>query len=218
MSGDSPSPDPNGPDPSAVSGLFAARPWPLAAVTNLEGRCKAGLLKDWGLHVARRFGPDEPTQLRAMLGLDAQALPDAPHADRWVPVGWQPALTRLIAERHYGGDLWRLEPLLREDARTRPVGLIERVLRLAVRPATVIAASPKVHRGLYDIGRCDVSSAGQVTTLAWRGARLFEEPTWRILQLFAIRGLCDALGAREPRCTPREIGPTAFSLEVCFSG
>ncbi len=196
--------------------LLEARPWSQAELSTLEVRCKSALLKDWGLHVARRFGADEPNRLRALIGVTAVDLPDSPPADGWVPVRWQLALTRLICERHLGSDLLRLEPLLREDARRKPAGLVEKVIRLALTPQKILAQGGKIHASLYDRGSCEVRGGRDLMTLTWRGSRLFEEPTWRVLQVFAIRAMCAELNAPEPTLRPLSSPPEGFQLEVCF--
>lgn len=178
--------------------MAKAEPWSMDEVLGLPGQMKAALLRDWGVHVNRRFGAGESERLRALVGIGAGALPDAPNPEARVPVGWQLALTRAIAERHLGGDLLRLEALLIEDARRRPVSLVERVARLAVSPRRVLSHAEKIHRDLFDVGACKAELGKSGGTLTWTGARLFAEPTWRVLQCFAIRGMCAVLNERPP--------------------
>lgn len=184
-----------------LEALARAPAWEMAEVLGLNGRMKAALLRDWGVHVNRRFGAGESERLRAAVGIGAAALPDAPDAEARVPVGWQLALTRAIAERHLSGDLLRLEALLIEDARRRPVSLVEKVARLAVSPKRILSQAEKIHGNLFDVGRCAADLGKSGGTLTWTGARLFEEPTWRVLQCFAIRGMCAVLNHRLPTLT-----------------
>lgn len=181
-----------------LESMARATPWSQDEVLGLPGRMKAALLRDWGVHVNRRFGAGESERLRAVVGIERAALPDAPDPEARVPVGWQLALTRAIAERHLGGDLLRLEALLIEDARRRPVSLVERVARLAVSPKRILSHAEKIHGNLFDVGACSADLGKSGGTLTWTGARLFMEPTWRVLQCFAIRGMCAVLNERPP--------------------
>lgn len=172
--------------------------WSKDEVLGLPGRMKAALLRDWGVHVNRRFGAGESERLLLAVGLERAALPDAPDPEARVPVGWQLALTRAIAESHLGGDLLKLEAMLIEDARRRPVSLVERVARLTVSPRRILSHAEKIHRELFDVGACAAELGKAGGTLTWTGARLFAEPTWRVLQCFAIRGMCAVLDERPP--------------------
>lgn len=197
---------------------LAGRPaWPLDEVLALPGRCRGSLLKDWASHVRRRFGPGEPEVLRATLGVDARALPDAPDKESWVRVSHQLALTRQIAERHLGGDLLALEALLREDARQKADRWVDRVVRLALSPRRVLGETKKIHAALYDLGEASATVDKHRATITWRGAAFFGEPTWRTLQVFAVRGLFDTLGGSvrvvEARGADRESG---FALTIAW--
>lgn len=181
-----------------LESMAKAAPWSQDEVLGLPGRMKAALLRDWGVHVNRRFGAGESERLQAVVGIERSALPDAPDPEARVPVGWQLALTRAIAERHLGGDLLKLEAMLIEDARRRPVSLVERVARLAVSPRRILSHAEKIHGNLFDVGACKAELGKSGGTLTWTGARLFSEPTWRVLQCFAIRGMCAVLNERPP--------------------
>lgn len=181
-----------------LEALAKAPTWSRDEVLGLPGRMKAALLRDWGVHVNRRFGASESERLLASIGIERAALPDAPDPEARVPVGWQLVLTRAIAERHLGGDLLELEALLIEDARRRPVSLVERMARLAVSPRRILGHAEKIHGNLFDVGACKAELGKSGGTLTWTGARLFSEPTWRVLQCFAIRGMCAVLNERPP--------------------
>ena len=195
--------------------LAAIPAWPLDRVLALPGRCKGSLLKAWGEHVRRRFGSSEADQLRAALGLTASDLPDAPDPLGWYPIAWQLALTRLISDRYLGGDLLALEPLLREDARSKQQRLIGHVLRLAVSPRRLLMGSERVWGNLYDRGRFQAEVGKHHASLRWSGAAFPSEPTWRVLQVFALRATFDALHAKEPMCHGRDLDD-GFELDVRF--
>jgi hypothetical protein len=198
-----------------LAGLARAQAWSRDEVLALPGRMKAALLRDWGVHVNRRFGAGESERLLSAVGIERAALPDAPDPEARVPVGWQLALTRAIADRHLGGDLLRLEALLIEDARRRPVSLVERVARLAVSPRRVLSHAEKIHGNLFDVGACRAELGKSGGTLTWTGARLFAEPTWRVLQCFAIRGMCAVLNERPPTLAGESIDE-GFRLHLAW--
>jgi len=183
-----------GADQAILRDLAGQPPWPLGDVLALPGRCRGSLLKDWALHVRRRFGAGEPDALRQTLGVDVRTLPDQPDKDAWVRVAHQLALTRQIAERHLGGDLLALEELLREDARSKSDRWVDRVVRLALSPRRILGETRKIHAALYDQGQAEAAVDKTRATITWRGAAFFGEPTWRTLQVFAVRALFDTLG------------------------
>lgn len=195
--------------------LSLAKPWPIADTLALEGTMKAALLRDWGVHVTRRFGPDEADHLRAALGVDRRQLADSPDPDLRVPAGWQLALTRLIAERHLGGDLLRLEPLLMEDARRRPVSLAERIARKALSPRRLLGQSSRIHAAIFNCGQCQAEVGKHDATLTWTGASMFAEPTWRVIQIFALRALYEVLDHRPPSIAADEV-PDGFRVRLTW--
>jgi len=199
-----------------LTALARAPAWPLERTLALPGRCKGSLLKQWGEHVRRRFGEDAADALRAELGVSIRDLPDAPDADKWFPVAWQLALTRRIADRHLGGDMLRLEPMLREDARRQPTRLVERLARIALTPRRIIGATDKIQAALFDLGKAEARVEKTRATIRWTGAAYFGDPTWRIAQLFAVRAMFDALHAREPKCSGLETSPDGFELFIEF--
>ena len=188
-----------------LDALARVPPWQIADTLALDGTMKAALLRDWGVHVMRRYGPDEADQLRSLLGVDRHQLPDSPEPDQRVPVGWQLALTRLIAQRHLGGDLLRLEPLLMEDASRRPVSLAERIARKALSPRRLLGQSSRIHAAIFDRGQCLADVSKHEATLTWTGASMFAEPTWRVVQIFALRGMYDVLDHRPPSVSADEV-------------
>lgn len=198
-----------------LEALARELPWSQEQVLALPGRMKAGLLRDWGVHVNRRYGAGESARLRAEIGLDTTQLPDSPDPDTRVPVGWQLVLTRAIANRHLGGDLLALEPLLLEDAQRRPVSFAEKVARMTISARRILGHAEKIHRDLFDVGTCQADLDRRGGTLTWTGARLFTEPTWRVLQAFAIRGMCTVLNERPPTLTG-EGQVDGFRLHLTF--
>lgn len=178
---------------------LVARPaWSPAEVTALTGRCKGSLMRDWAVHVARRYGADGVAAVRADAGVSPLDVPDQPARDGWYRVAHQVALTRAITDRFLGGDLAALEALLREDALRVQDRWVLKVMRLAISPRRILAGGEKLHAALYDQGHLAVEVERHAATYRFHGARYFAEPTWGALQIFAMRGLFLALRAPLP--------------------
>lgn len=199
-----------------LAGLARAEAWPLERILALPGRCRGGVLDAWGEHVRRRFGEGEADALRAALGIGACELPDAPDKEGWYPVGWQLGLTRLIVDRHLGGDVLKLERLIHEDARRKHGRVAERVARLVLSPRRLLGAAHKVFPQVYDHGRAEADVDKRRAVLRWSGAAFMGEPLWRVLQVFAVRGIFEALRAATPHCEGRGAGEAGFELVVRY--
>jgi hypothetical protein len=198
-----------------IETLAAEPPWEAARALALPGHCRGALLRDWAAHVSRRAGPGAVERLRAHLGLGPDLLPDHPPAERWYPVGYQLALTRAIIDLALGGDALALEPLLAEDtARAR-----DKVLLFALRtlgPRRVLRGTSKVHAHLYDVGRAEADVADSSARLSFRGAAMFADPTWRILQLFAVRGMLRGFRRDLVELVADPEGEDRFTLQVAW--
>ncbi len=199
-------------------GLARVEAWPLERILALPGRCRGGVLDAWGEHVRRRFGETEADALRAAMGIGARELPDAPDKEGWYPVGWQLGLTRLIVDRHLGGDVLKLERLIHEDAQREHGRVAERVARLLLSPRRLLGAAHKVFPLVYDLGRAEAEVDRKRAVLRWSGAAFMAEPLWRVLQVFAVRGIFEALRAAEPACEGRGVGEAGFELIVRYRG
>lgn len=171
---------------TTLRALAGAKAWPDARVSALSGRCRGVLLRDWGVHVRSAFGETALADVRAALGLDATELPDSPAHKAWVPVQHQLRATRAIAARCLGGDLLALEPLLAEAGTRARDRVVEWAARRAG-PGLILKSSPRIHRHLYDAGEVVADVGRDRAELNWRGAAFFAEPTWRLLQCFALR-------------------------------
>lgn len=199
-----------------LASLVRAPAWPLERTLALSGRCRGALLTEWAVHVRRRYGEAEPDALRAAMGLTARELPDEPGREDWYPIAWQLALTRLLADRHLGGDLLRLEQLIHEDARRKPERVADKVARLLLTPRRLLAAGEKVYPHVYDVGRVDADVERHVAVFRWTGAAFMGDPTWRVLQVFAVRGVFEALHKPAPDCQGHSRGEQGFELVVRY--
>lgn len=186
------------PSPSlpTVAGLADAPPWPDARLIALPGRCRGAAIGDWAGSCSRRWGPEAVLRLRQDLDLDAGTLADEPSKTDWFPIALWLRLTDAIVARHLGGDLLSLEPLVVEDAR-RAAGLTAKLVARQLGPARILAASSRIHGWLYDVGAVDAETSDNAATLRWTGAAVFGQPTWRALQVFALRGAVETAGGAD---------------------
>jgi hypothetical protein len=201
--------------PWSLADLAAQPRWDSARTRALPGRCVGSLLRDWGLHVRRRWGEDALAAVRERAGLDAATLPDAPSLTEWVPLHYQLALTEAVADECLGGDLLALEALLHADA----LAARDRLLRWAIAklgPAAALKGAGKLHPHLYDVGRVTSRVRRGQAELAFDGAALFGHPTWRLLQLFGQRSLLRALKRELLVLEGDDRGSDAFALRLAW--
>lgn len=190
-------------------------PWPPEQVQALAGRCRGALLRDWAAHLRRDFGDDAVVRLRDALGLTPRALPDAPVRKAWYPVGHQIAITRWVGETLLDGDLLALEPLLF----TATHGARDRVIEWAmatVGVGFVFRQGERLHGWLYDRGRVRCAVQRNNARFDWSGAEFFGNPTWRLLQCFAVRATIRSLGREVVELTAVDPGPARYSLAVTW--
>lgn len=193
--------------------LAATPPWPLARELALPGRCRGALLRDWAAHVRRRAGDEAVVRLRAATGIDAARLPDAPKATDWYPIAYQVALTRAIVDHALGGDVLALEPLLADDTARAGDKLIALALR-TLGPKRLLKRTAKAHGWLYDVGHADAAVDDGRARLDFVGAAHFANPTWRVLQLFALRGMLGGFGREIVSLCADVAGDDRFAVEV----
>jgi len=195
--------------------LAAAPPWPLAREVAVAGRCRGALLRDWAAHVERRGGSDAVARLRERVGIGPELLPDAPKFDGWYPVGYQIALTRAIVDVALDGDILALEPLLAEDATRFRDRLLEMAMR-ALGPKRLLKRTAKAHAWLYEGGQAEAEVGDGAAVISFRGAAFFANPTWRVLQIFATRGMLRGFGRDITKLQADAEGEDRFTLEVAW--
>lgn len=201
--------------PLTVADLARAPAWPRERVRAIPGRCRGALLRDWGNHVRRLWGDDALAALRAELGLDEATLPDAPALRAWYPVRYQCEATRLIADRFTGGDPLGLAPLLADAGSRLQDGVIAWAIR-TLGPGVVLKNAGRVHKDLYDVGRCTSRVGKGEAELRFSGAELFAEPTWRVLQMFALEATIGALGRTLVGIEAEDPGGDGFVARVAW--
>lgn len=177
-----------------VAELGRAQRWDAGRIAALPGRCRGDLVGPWGRNVERRFGAAALARVRARLSEPVAALPDVLGAADWVPAGAPIVLTEAIADEAFGGDLAAMYPAVLEDTRAG-IGRVRALAVRAIGPARALATTPKSVAGVYDRGAGEIAVEGRRARITFTGHPLFQNPTWRLLQLFATRVLLELAGA-----------------------
>jgi len=197
-----------------VEKLAAEPRWEAAKLVALPGRCRGDLLGPWGTNLTRRFGADAVARVHARLSPSIAPVAPVLTSDDWVPMHAQVCVTEAIVDEFLGGDLVALYPLLIEDTRAS----LSRVLRLLARSmgvARAIKIVPKPFRKIYERGTADVVVEGKRARLSFTGNALFANPTWRVLQLYAVRTLFD-LTDNTGAAVGEDAGADAFAIIVTW--
>ncbi len=188
--------------------LAARPPWEADRTRALEGQVRGGLLKDWGVHVERRWGPAAVTDLLEELDYD---LPIRPDLGRWYPVWVQLRLTELIIARHLDGDPKNLIEIIWEDARRSAGPIAAAALKLAG-PLRVLQRAPGSFGGLYDQVEATAEIADEHLTVRYDGPEHVDHPTWQFLQALSLTGLFNLAGV--PQWTLRAQAPRSGFFEL----
>jgi len=197
-----------------VEKLAAEPRWEVTRLTAVPGRCRGDLLGPWGTNLTRRFGADAVPRIRARLVPPIAPVPSVLTSDDWVPMHAQVCVTEAIVDEFLAGDLVALYPLLIEDTRAS----LSRVHRLLARSLGVSRAMkivPKPFRKIYECGTADVTVEGKRARLIFKGNALFENPTWRALQLYAVRTLFELTG-NTGAAVGEDAGTDAFAIIVTW--
>ena len=168
---------------------LAAQPrWDSARLTGLPGRLRGDVMGAWGENLVKRFGADAVTRVRARLSPPLDHVRAVLTKTDWVPMHTQVEVTNAIVDEFLGGDLAALFPLLIEDMRTN-LSRFHRMLARSLGVGRTIKILPKPFRKVYERGSADVEVDGRRARLSFADNALFSNPTWRVLQLYAVRTL-----------------------------
>lgn len=169
----------------SLQDLAATPPWPEDRTRALAGQVRGSLLKDWGVHVERRWGRGAPAALVDALGYD---LPIRPELGAWYPVWVQLRLTELIVANHLDGDAQALIAVIWEDA-TRSAGPIATAALKLVGPVRILRRAPGSFSGLYDRVDADAVIDDHRIRVHFSGTEHVDQPTWQLLQAISLTGL-----------------------------
>lgn len=173
--------------------LLESPRWPAERVLALPGRCRGAALSRWADNCRRRWGKAAVAQIRAELGEAGAELADDPPTRSWVPAALQVRVTDLIIDGFLDGDALALEALAVQDGR-RTTGWAGMMVLRQLGPERIFASAPRIHRWILDVGVAGATAEQGGTRILWQGAALFENPTWRLLQAFAIRAAIAGTG------------------------
>ncbi|MCB9644738.1 MAG: hypothetical protein H6728_16815 [Myxococcales bacterium] len=190
--------------------------WEISQVHALPGRCIGSLLKDWAKNASARWGQGAEAQIREALGEWERHLPSSPQDTDWLPVALQIRTFEVITDLFLEGDLLRLEETMWEDLMrgSRPSAL--RLLRMTG-PNVLLRQAAGFHPKMYDEGRLDVKVGWGQADLSLSGAAFFGNPTWRLLQLFALRFLLRMTERKEVELVGFPVAEDGFQVRVRWS-
>ena len=187
--------------------------------SDLPGRVRGSLLREWDRGVRSRWGERAVQQVTADVRAAGLDVPDRIQSGEWYPSGLQIAITEAMLGRFLGDDPSALERVLLEDVRER-LGRARLTMARVLGPGRLVAHAPSLFSHAYDVGCLEnvgsgIGSSGAGTTLRHVGSPLFANPTWQHLQVAAWRTVF-ALTA--PNATPRvrelERGSDCFVVEL----
>ena len=184
--------------------LARAPRWSGLRTRALTTRVRGILLRDWAAHVRTGFGEGALAAVRARADVSPAALPDAPDLRAWYPARLQLRVTEAIIDECLGGDALALGELLRAVGPTTR----DRALRWAltkVGPGPMLRGAARAHGRLYDQGAAVAKTRRGAAEVEVTGGPLFAHPTWRLLQLLAIRTMLRALGRAEKALTVEDV-------------
>ncbi len=188
--------------------------WPLARVRSVPGQVRGVLLRDWALHLDRRWGEGASRKVLDRVGDLAAQVPDAPSSEQWLPVAAQIALTDAIIDLFLAGDALQLEALLLDDT-TRDLSLPRRMLVRAFGPHAGYKRVTAAYQRAYDIGRCEAEVRDHGAVVRCVGAEAFGNPTWRTLHLIGHRIALSLLtGRNDSEVLGRALSDDSFELTV----
>jgi len=98
--------------------------------------------------------------------------------------------------------------LLVEDTRAS-LGRVHLLLVRSLGAGRAFRLAPRTFRKVHERGTADVEIDGRRARLTFRGSPLFAHPSWRLLQLFAMRTLLE-LAETPGDAVGEDAGPEAF--------
>ncbi|NUN13155.1 MAG: hypothetical protein HUU55_05915 [Myxococcales bacterium] len=154
--------------------------------------------------------------MRAKLALDGLLLPDSFGSGQWYPVWMQIVLTQTIRKVFFECDTPGFCEMLIHAGRTSASPWMTTMLRF-VGPAAVLRRADLLHPHFYDVGAISSVVTGRAAELMCKDAVLFENPTWRALQLAGQQGLIELTGSKLVSAVGMDAGAGAFRMKVSWT-
>jgi hypothetical protein len=200
--------------PLPLAALAAAPRWPAERTRALPGRVRGDALRQWGVHLRRRFGDHAPDAVRARLGVSLDELPDAPGRHCWVPLPLQVRLLQVITDELLDGDALRMDTLFSDST-----SAADHALSLAGRiagPGLVLRMAGGWHASVCDVGRCEAEVDGPRATLRFTGAEAFDDPSWRLSQALGVGSIFTSLRRPATRLEGASEAARSFALLLAW--
>ncbi len=200
--------------PISLAALAAIPRWPAEHTRAVPGRVRGHALRDWGVHVRRRFGDRAADTIRARLGVTEADLPDAPGRHLWVPIALQIRLLQAISDNLLDGNPLQMDALFSDST-----GAADRALTLAGRvagPGMVLRMAGSWHASVCDVGRCEADVDGHRATLRFTGATAFDDPSWRLSQALGVGSVFTSLKRPATRLDGESDAPRSFTLRLAW--
>jgi hypothetical protein len=165
------------------------------AIPDLPGRCRGDLLGPWGTNVTKHFGVEGLARVRRRLAPPLHQLASVLTAKDWVPIVAQLRVTEAIVDEHLGGDWLALYPLIVADTRAG-IGRIQLALLRSMGPGNAFRLTSRTFAQVYEGGAATAAVERKHARLAFSGNRVFAQPRWRLMQLYAMRTMMELAGAQ----------------------
>lgn len=143
--------------------------------------------------MCNRYGVDAVDRVRRRLPAALTAISPVLTAKDWLPVGTQVLVTEAIVDEFLAGEIAALYPLLVEDTRAS-LSRVHLLLARSLGAARAFKHATNHFGKVYDRGKAEIALAKRSARMTFSGHPLFEHPTWRQLQLFALRLFLDLAG------------------------
>ncbi len=167
--------------------------WDPARTSALPGKSRGDLLGPWGDSLVRRFGPDALTRVRRRIPRPLDQIAPVLGPRDWLPVHAQLVVTEAIADELFAGDLRALRVPILEDTRAG-LGRVQLLAVKAIGPGRALKLAQRDFPKVHERGTVEIEVATGRARLEFAGTPLFTHPTWRLLQLYAMRTLLELAG------------------------
>ena len=158
--------------------------------------------------MCKRYGADAVERVRRRLPAALTAISPVLTVKDWLPVYTQVVVTEAIVDEFLSGDLGALYPLLVEDTRAS-LSRVHLLLARSLGAARAFKHATNSFGKVYDRGEAAITIDKCRARMTFSGHPLFEHPTWRQLQLFALRLFLDLAGT-PGEAAGEDAGPDGF--------
>jgi hypothetical protein len=199
----------------SIDTLAAADRWPQTKVLALPGRLRGDLLGPWGDNLCKRYGANAVDRIRGRLPAPLTAISPVLTAKDWLPVFAQVLVTEAIVDEFLAGDWRALYPLLVADTRAS-LSRVHLLLARSIGVARAFKQATNNFAKVYDRGTASIELSKRHAWMTFAGHPVFACPSWRLLQLFALRLFLDLSGTAGD-ASGEDAGPDGFVAHATWS-